>query len=257
MFLYLSFSFSFIVIQLYKGVVVMNRLRHVAIIVDGNGRWAKLKGKTRSEGHLEGSKTLEKLIFHVSDNTDIEVLSLYVFSTENFKRDKKEVDYLMSLFIKWFKKSKKEYKNKNIRILFSGRKDPLSDKVYSAMKELENDTKNNTGLIVNFCLNYGGRAEIVDTTKKIVKDVVEGNININDIDEDYFSNKLYNKLPDVDYLIRTSGEQRISNFLLWEISYAEFIFVDAYFPDFNTYEFDKVIEKYYKRDRRFGDVKHY
>ena len=135
----------------------MNKLKHVAIIVDGNGRWAKERGKTRSEGHLEGAKTLEKLIFHVAKTTDIEILSLYVFSTENFKRDKKEVDYLMNLFLKWFDKCIKKYIKENIKIIFSGGKEPLSDEVYSKMKELEEKTKTNTGLIVNFCLNYGGR----------------------------------------------------------------------------------------------------
>ena len=161
----------------------------------------------------------------------------------------------MNLFIKWFKKSKKLYKNKNIKILFSGRKEPLNDKVYNAMKELEKDTINNTGLVVNFCLNYGGRAEIIDACKTISKEVKDELININDINEDYFSKKLYNPLPDVDYLLRTSGEQRISNFLVGELSYAEFIFVKDYFPDFNCNKFDEVISNYYKRNRRFGDVK--
>ncbi len=232
----------------------MNKLNHVAIIVDGNGRWAKKKGKVRSEGHLAGAKNLEKIIFHVADTTDIEVLSLYVFSTENFKRDIKEVDYLMNLFMKWFNRCKLKYKDKNIKILFSGRKEPLSDKVYNSMKELESDTKNNTGLVVNFCLNYGGRAEIVDACKVISEEVSSGMICIDDIDEDYFSRKLYNKLPDVDFVIRTSGEQRISNFLLWEISYAEFAFVSDYFPDFSCDRFDDVIKSYYERDRRFGGV---
>ena len=233
----------------------MEKLRHVAIIVDGNGRWAKKKGKTRSEGHLEGSKMLERIIFHVSRTTDIKVLSLYVFSTENFKRDKKEVDYLMNLFMKWFEKSRKQYKNENIKIVFSGRKKPLSDKIYNKMKVLEEDTKNSTGLVVNFCLNYGGRAEIIDTTKKIVKQVQDGLIDIEEITEDYFSKNLYNNLPDVDLMIRTSGEERLSNFLLWQNSYAEFIFDKTYFPDFDEEEFDKCINEYYNRDRRFGGVK--
>ena len=232
----------------------MKKLKHVAIIVDGNGRWAKEKGKIRSEGHYEGAKNLEKIIFYTAEETDIEVLSLYVFSTENFKREQKEVDYLMDLFMKWFKKSKKEYKNKNIKILFSGREKPLNNKVLQSMRELEKDTKDNTGLIVNFCLNYGGRAEIVDATKKIAEEVKKNKIEISDITEEYFKEKLYNNLPDVDYLIRTSGEQRISNFLLYEISYAEFIFVKEYFPDFNTNLFAETIEKYYQRNRRFGDV---
>ena len=233
----------------------MEKLRHVAIIVDGNGRWAKKKGKTRSEGHLEGSKMLERIIFHVSRTTDIKVLSLYVFSTENFKRDKKEVDYLMNLFTKWFEKSRKKYKVENIKIVFSGRKEPLSDKIYNKMKVLEEDTKNSTGLVVNFCLNYGGRAEIIDTTKKIVKQVQDCLIDLEDITEEYFSKNLYNNLPDVDLMIRTSGEERLSNFLLWQNSYAEFIFDETYFPDFDEEEFDKCINEYYNRDRRFGGVK--
>lgn len=233
----------------------MNKLKHVGIIVDGNGRWAKQRGKIRSEGHLAGSKMLERIILHAARNTNIEVLSLYVFSTENFKRDKDEVSYLMNLFMKWFSVSSKKYKNDNIKIIFSGRKEPLSDEVYTAMKKLEERTKDHTGLIVNFCLNYGGRAEIVDTTRKIANELKEGLIEEEDITEEYFSENLYNKLPDVDFVIRTSGEQRISNFLLWEISYAEFLFVDTYFPDFDEKCFDNAIEEYYNRDRRFGNAK--
>lgn len=232
----------------------MEKLKHVAIIVDGNGRWAKEKGKSRSEGHLAGSKMLERIILHAARKTNIEFLSLYVFSTENFKRSKEEVDYLMNLFLKWFNISKKKYKKENIRIVFSGRKEPLSDEVYSSMKELEESTINNTGLVVNFCLNYGGRAEIVDASKKIIEDYKNGLIKEENITEEYFSTKLYNSFPDVDFVIRTSGEQRISNFLLWEISYAEFLFVDTYFPDFDEKCFDKAIEEYYNRDRRFGSV---
>ena len=233
----------------------MNKLKHVGIIVDGNGRWAKQRGKIRSEGHLAGSKMLERIILHTARNTDIEVLSLYVFSTENFKRDKDEVSYLMNLFMKWFSVSSKKYKNDNIKIIFSGRKEPLSDEVYTAMKKLEERTKDHTGLTVNFCLNYGGRAEIVDTTKRIANELKEGLIKEEDITEEYFSKNLYNELPDVDFVIRTSGEQRISNFLLWEISYAEFLFVDTYFPDFDEKCFDDAIEEYYNRDRRFGNAK--
>lgn len=233
----------------------MEKLKHVAIIVDGNGRWAKKRGKSRSEGHLAGSKMLERIILHTARNTDIEVLSLYVFSTENFKRDKDEVNYLMNLFMKWFSVSSKKYKKDDIKIIFSGRKEPLSDEVYDAMKKLEERTKDHKGLIVNFCLNYGGRAEIVDSTKKIANELKEGLIKEEDITEEYFSTKLYNQLPDVDYVIRTSGEQRISNFLLWEISYAEFCFTPDYFPDFDEEKFDEVIKEYYNRDRRFGNAK--
>ena len=192
---------------------------------------------------------------HVAKKTDIKVLSLYVFSTENFKRDKQEVDFLMNLFMKWFKISNKKYKNENIKILFSGRKEPLSDKVYKSMQTLQEDTKNNTGLIVNFCLNYGGRAEIVDATKKIISKVKKEQLQIEDITEATFQENLYNNLPDVDFVIRTSGEQRVSNFLLWEISYAEFAFVKTYFPALTTQEFDKLLEEFYTRDRRFGQIK--
>ena len=233
----------------------MEKLKHVALIVDGNGRWAKERGKSRSEGHLEGAKNLEKIILHTAKNTEIEVLSLYVFSTENFKRDKKEVDYLMNLFLRWFKTCKKKYKTENIKIIFSGRKKPLSDNVYKSMKNLEKETKDNTGLIVNLCLNYGGRSEIVDTAKKLAEKVLKKELELEDITEEVFSDNLYQKLPDVDFVIRTSGEQRISNFLLWEISYAEFVFVKTYFPDLTTEEFDNILKEYSKRDRRFGKIK--
>lgn len=229
----------------------MNELKHVGIIVDGNGRWATKRNKSRSEGHLEGSKNLEKLILNISES-NIKVLSLYVFSTENFKRDKKEVDYLMNLFTKWFKIINKKYKNKNIKILFSGRKENLDKKIIKEIESLEHETNDNTGLIVNFCLNYGGRAEIVDATKKICSDVINDKININNLDEKIFGKYLYNNLPDLDLLIRTSGEQRISNFMLWQLSYAELFFTNTLFPDFTYEEFANIVNSYMKRDRRFG-----
>ena len=233
----------------------MKKLKHLAIIVDGNGRWAKQRGKSRSEGHKAGAENLERIIKHVSKNTDIEVLSLYVFSTENFKREEKEVNYLMKLFVFWFDRVMDIYKNSNIKILFSGSEENLSKRVLKKMRELEDFTKDNTGLIVNFCLNYGGRKEIVDAAKKIVEQVNKEIISFDDIDEELFSNNLYNKLPDVDFMIRTSGEQRLSNFLLWEISYAELCFTPTYFPALTTKELDEMILDYEKRDRRFGNVK--
>ena len=232
----------------------MEKLKHVALIVDGNGRWAKERGKSRSEGHLEGAKNLERIILHTAKNTEIEVLSLYVFSTENFKRDKKEVDYLMNLFIKWFNLSRKKYKNENIKILFSGRKEPLSDKVYESMKQMQEDTKNNTGLVVNFCLNYGGRAEIVDATKKIAVKIQNNELQPEDITEELFSKNLYNDLPDVDFVIRTSGEQRISNFLLYQMAYSELYFSDTLWPDFSEKELDEILAAYARTDRRFGGI---
>lgn len=232
----------------------MNELNHVAIIVDGNGRWARKRGLSRSAGHLKGSRTLEKLILYVNRNTSIKYLSLYVFSTENFKRDKNEVNYLMDLFVKMFSRVSKKYKAENVKIIFSGRRTGLSSSVLSSMDNLMNDTCSNTGLVVNFCLNYGGRSEIVDATKKIGMKLLNGEIGIDDIDEEFFSCNLYNKLPDVDFLIRTSGEMRISNFLLFQISYAEFYFTSTLFPDFTPSKFNKAIDEYYKRSRRFGGI---
>ena len=232
----------------------MNQLKHIGIIVDGNGRWATKRNKSRSEGHLEGSKNLEKLIINISES-DIEVLSLYVFSTENFKRDKKEVDYLMNLFTKWFKIINKKYKDKNIKILFSARRDNLDKKIIKEIDSLEKSTKDKTGLIVNFCLNYGGRAELVDATKMICSDVINNKLDISLLDETMFSKYLYNDLPDLDLLIRTSGEQRISNFMLWQLSYAELFFTNTLFPDFTYEEFNQILQSYNKRDRRFGGVK--
>ena len=180
---------------------------------------------------------------------------MYVFSTENFDRPKDEVNYLMELFLKWFKTVEKEYKKENIKVYFSGRKEYLKKEIVEAMNILEEKTKNNTGLVVNFCLSYGGRAEIVDATKKIAKMVVDNRIDIDDIDEKLFSQNLYHELPDVDFLIRTSGENRISNFMLWQISYAEFYFPKTCFPDFTIDELKKSFLEYEKRDRRFGKVK--
>lgn len=230
----------------YSNLKVPN---HVAIIVDGNGRWAKERGLSRSKGHDAGSenlKTLGKYIFEQG----ISILSVYLFSTENFKRDKIEVDHLMNLFVKMFKRDKQFFMDNNIKVVVSGRDEPLPEKVILARDEIVKLTENNTGGVFHICLNYGGRAEIVDATKKIVSD----NILVEDIDENIFSKYLYNDLADVDLLIRTSGELRISNFLLWQLSYAEFYFTNTYFPDFHEKEFDEAILEYTKRDRRFGGI---
>lgn len=233
----------------------MTKVNHIGIIVDGNGRWAKEKGKSRSEGHKAGAETLEKIILYISKENIANYLSLYVFSTENFSRSPEEVNYLMELFMKWFKKSKEKYKDANIKVLFSSQKEFLKPEIVKAIDELEEATKDNTGLVVNFCLSYGGRQEIVDATKKIATAVLENKLNINDINEELFKKYLYNDLPDVDFLIRTSGENRVSNFMLWQISYAEMYFPKVYFPDFTPKCLEEAIEEYEKRDRRFGNVK--
>lgn len=233
----------------------MTKVNHIGIIVDGNGRWAKEKGKSRSEGHKAGAETLEKIILYISKENIANYLSLYVFSTENFSRSPEEVNYLMELFMKWFKKCKEKYKDANIKVLFSSQKEFLKPEIVKAIDELEEAIKDNTGLVVNFCLSYGGRQEIVDATKKIATAVLENKLNINDINEELFKKYLYNDLPDVDFLIRTSGENRVSNFMLWQISYAEMYFPKVYFPDFTPKCLEEAIEEYEKRDRRFGNVK--
>lgn len=227
---------------------------HVGIILDGNGRWATERGLKRSEGHKAGFETLKILSKYVFTR-GVKVLSVFAFSTENFNRSKEEVDYLMNLFLKGFKSSIKEFNKNNIKVVFSGRKEPLSDKVYESMKSLEKETLNNTGGILNICLNYGGQTEIVDTTKKLINDVLDGKLKTEDITPEIFMKNLYNDLPPMDFLIRTSGEIRVSNFMLFSLAYAEMYFPNTYFPDFKESEFDKALEEYTKRDRRFGKNK--
>lgn len=229
----------------------MNKLNHLAIIVDGNGRWAKNMGKIRSYGHLKGYENLKKIINYVNDNLDIKYISLFIFSTENFKRSKDEVDYLMNLFKKGFKEEKDIYIKKNMKVVFSGKKEGLSNDIISIIEEIESSTKDNTGLAVNFCLNYGGRSEIVDACKKIIDDKIDKN----DITESLFSKYLYKELPDIDLMIRTSGEQRISNFMLWSLSYSELYFTKTYFPAFTTTELLEIIDDFNNRDRRYGNAK--
>jgi undecaprenyl diphosphate synthase len=226
---------------------------HVGIIVDGNGRWAQNKGMGRSEGHKAGSKNLINLSKYIFSK-GIKILSVYVFSTENFKRSQKEVDYLMNLFILTFKKDFNKFKKDNVKIVFSGRREPLPEKVLDVMDKVTKETANNTGSILNMCINYGGHAEIVDAAKKINSAIMRNEMSIDDLNEENFNKYLYNDLPPVDFLIRTSGEMRISNFMLWQISYAEFYFPNINFPDFNNQEFDKAIIEYTSRDRRFGGI---
>ena len=175
----------------------------------------------------------------------VEVLSVYAFSTENFKRSKEEVDYLMNLMVRGVKECAKELAKENIKIVFSGKKEPLSDKVYACITNVVEMTKNNTGGVLNVCLNYGSRSEIVDACNKMIKDGVT-------ISEESFGQYLYQDLPDLDFVIRTSGEMRLSNFMLWQASYAELYFPKVYFPDFDNNEFDKALEEYNNRNRRFG-----
>ena len=222
---------------------------HVGIIVDGNGRWAKMRGMPRTSGHDAGLDNLKKLSKYIL-NSGVKILSLYVFSTENFKRDKMEVSHLMDLFIILYKRDKNFFMENNIKVIFSGRDNGLPKNVINARDKLIDLTKDNTGGTLNICLNYGGRSEIVDAVRKIVRDGVL----VDDINEEMFSRYLYHDLPDVDLMIRTSGEVRLSNFMLWQNSYAEFYFPSVLFPDFSEKDFDEAILVYNKRDRRFGGI---
>ena len=231
----------------------MNIPKHVAIIMDGNGRWATKRNLSRSIGHLEGSKTLKKIVEYAFSN-GIEILSVFAFSTENFKRSKEEVTYLMNLFVKMFKDYFDELNEKGIKIVFSKKESGLPDKLENIIKDVTEKTKDNKNGIFNVCINYGGQDEIVDVVKKISKKVLDGNINIDDINKNIIEENLYQKLPPIDLLIRTSGEYRISNYMLWQMAYSEMYFTNTYFPDFDEFELKKAIEEYSKRDRRFGNI---
>ncbi len=231
----------------------LNIPNHVGVIVDGNGRWARERGLSRSEGHKAGADNMEKLFTYMI-NKGVKVISAYVFSTENFKRSEEEVNYLMNMIVHRFKWFLKKYSKENIKIVFSGRRDNLRADVIKVIDDLAERTKNNTKGIINFCLNYGSHAEIIDATKKIYEDANKGIIDINNLNEDLYSKYLYQDLPPIDLLIRTSGENRISNFMLWQNSYAEFYFPRTYFPDFDESAFDQAIIEYNKRDRRFGGI---
>ena len=227
--------------------------RHVGIIMDGNGRWAQKRGMIRTMGHKNAIKNLKDLCVHMAD-VGIKYASLYAFSTENFKRDKSEVDYLMNLFITSFKEFKFLIK-KDVKVLFSGRREPLPEKVLDAMDEIVKETKDNKSLVLNICLNYGSHAEIVDMTKKVCEMYKNGEIDLDKIDERFIQENMYQDLPPLDFVIRTSGELRLSNFMMYQASYAEFYFPDVLFPDFDNNEFDKAILEFNKRNRRFGGIK--
>ena len=227
---------------------------HVGIIMDGNGRWATRKGLKRTDGHYAGYKRLKKTALYILDK-GVKYLSVFAFSTENFGRSKEEVNYLMSLFVKAFKSDKKFFIKHDIKVLFSGRHEPLSDEVWNVMKEIEESTKNCKKGVFNFCINYGGQAEIVDACKKIHILASENKIDIDDLNTETFYKYLYNDLPPVDLLIRTSGEIRISNFMLYSLSYSELYFTSTCFPDFDESEFDKALIDYQNRNITKGKIK--
>lgn len=227
---------------------------HIAIIMDGNGRWAKRRGLPRTAGHHEGGKALLNTL-KTCNELGVKALTVYAFSTENWKRPQEEVDYLMDLPNKYIDKYLPRVKNENIRMNFIGILDELPESLKSNVNKAIEETKNNTGLIFTIALNYGSQREIIEATKQIVDDVVNQKLTSDDINIDVFESKLHTAdLPQLDLLIRTSGEIRISNYLLWQLAYSELYFTKKYWPDFNQKELLLAIEEYQRRNRRYGGV---
>lgn len=229
-----------------------NQLKHIAFIMDGNRRWAKKHGLPVISGHEKGAETLTEMV-KCAKEFGVKYVTVYAFSTENWKRDKSEVDGLMNLLRKYLDKSFKELEKNNVRIIFIGERDMLSPDIAEKMEQIENRTALNSDITLCIALSYGSRQEIVAAAKKIAELAQNGGLNVKDIDEKKFSDMLYTKdLPDPDLMIRTSGEKRISNFLLWQLSYSEFYFSESLWPDFSRQELAEIIDDYNKRERRYG-----
>lgn len=232
----------------------LNAPNHVAIILDGNGRWAKKRMLPRKAGHVAGSKTVEQ-ICEDAYNLGINYLTVYAFSTENWKRPQDEVDALMKLLRQYLKDCIKRSTKNNMCVKVLGDVSILADDMKESIRELEEATKNNTGLHFQVALNYGSRDEMLRGLKRLVQDVKDGTIKESELTEECFANYLDTRgIPDPDLLIRTSGEQRLSNFLLWQLAYTEFYFTDVLWPDFDKKELQKAIDYFNGRDRRFGAV---
>ena len=228
---------------------------HIAIILDGNGRWAKKRGMPRTYGHQKGVENI-KIIAIAASEMGIRALSVYAFSTENWSRPKSEVDFLMKLPGEFEKRFKDEFKKHDIKVVFSGRKTHLSKENLEILERITSNTKDRQGLTLNICFDYGSRAEIIEAVKEIAKEIKTGKIGIEQIDESVLESFLYTKnLPKLDLLIRPSGEIRLSNFLLWQAAYAELYFCKTYWPAFSKKDLEKAIIDFNKRDRRFGGLK--
>ena len=231
---------------------VTNIPQHIAIIMDGNRRWAREKGKETSDGHKAGAENLEKIAKYCN-NIGVKYLTVYAFSTENWKRSKDEVSALMILLKNYLKKFSKNANKENIRIKVLGDIEVLDDGLKKSINEAIERTKNGTGLTLNIAFNYGGRAEIVNATRKIVEKVIKNELSVEEIDENIISNNLYTEnQPDPDLLIRPGGELRISNFLPWQLVYSEFYYTDKYWPDFGEEDLMEAIKTFNKRNRKFG-----
>ncbi len=233
----------------------MNIPEHIAIIMDGNGRWAKKRGLPRKAGHIAGSKTIKSIVLHCN-KIGVKVLTLYAFSTENWNRPKDEVDGLMKL-IKNYLKNMHSYLKYNVKIRFFGDISVFSQDVQDKMKQIEEEFDKNTGMIFGIAVNYGGRDELKNAAKQIAFKVKNDQISLNDINEQIIEENLYTRgLPNVDLLIRPSGEYRISNFLIWQLAYAEFYFMEnILWPEFKPKHIDIAIEEYNRRNRTYGSVK--
>lgn len=228
--------------------------QHVAIILDGNGRWAKKKGMPRNYGHTMGAKNVE-VVCKAAHDMGIKYLTMYAFSTENWNRPKNEVDALMKLLESYLKNCDRTADKNNMRVRVIGDTSKLSEKFQKQIVELEEHSKHNDGLNLQIAINYGSRDEMIRAMRAMTKDVVAGTIKEEDISEEVFSRYLdTSDIPDPDLLIRTSGEQRLSNYLLWQLAYSEFYFTDVPWPDFHKKELEEAVLAYNKRDRRFGGL---
>ena len=228
-----------------------NLPEHIAIIMDGNGRWAKAKNRPRLFGHNAGMKTLKKIV-RASSDAGIKILTVYAFSTENWKRSKEEVDGLMNIAIEYFKKEIGELHQNHVKVNVIGNLAGLNTKVREAAENAMVITAHNTGLTLNIALNYGGRDDIVAA----VKELISAGVSADEVTEQSINDHLYTKgQPDPDLLIRTGGESRYSNFMLWQVAYTELAFTDIYWPDFDVEKYYEIIQNYQKRDRRYGSVK--
>ena len=230
----------------------MNIPEHIAIIMDGNGRWAEKKGMPREFGHQNGVRSVKKIV-EEANNCKIQYLTLYTFSVENWERPGNEVATLMSLLVQTLKDEFEELQSNNIRLNSIGDIESLPQEVSEELKNIIENTKNNSGMVLTLALSYGAKQEILNAVKNISQKVKNGIICLDNFDDSIINDHLYTKnLPNVDLLIRTGGEQRISNFLLWQIAYAELYFTDMYWPDFSQQDFTNAIIEYQKRERRFG-----
>ncbi|MBR4724121.1 MAG: isoprenyl transferase [Clostridia bacterium] len=233
----------------------MNNLpKHIGVIMDGNGRWAKKRGLPRSAGHQAGADTLKKIVTECN-NMGIKYITVYAFSTENWKRPKEEVNFLMNLLLSYLRDSERTLAKENVVIRAIGGREELSEEIRAQIKKTEEFTKNNTGIVMNIALNYGSREELVRAAKKIAERTKAGEIQIGDITEDMISSELYTGgQPDPDLIIRTSNELRLSNFLMWQSAYSELYFTRTLWPDFSVSDLHNAILEYQSRNRRYGGV---